>query len=45
MDKVFNYDNCTVKVHIPEIKNKNLHKATEEFMREVLKERGERNEC
>lgn len=40
MDKVFNHSNCTVTVHIPETKNKKLHKATEEFLKRVIKERG-----
>lgn len=44
MDKTYKFDNCTVTVHIPETRNKDLNEATEKFMKEVFKERGERDE-
>lgn len=45
MEKTYNYSNCTVRVHIPEIKNnERIRKASEKFMRQVLKERGESDE-
>ena len=35
--KLFEYSNCTVTVHKQEGNSANLHKATEKFLREVLK--------
>jgi hypothetical protein len=40
MDKVFCYPNAVVHIVIPDnYPNKTIHKATEEFMRKVIKER------
>lgn len=36
--KIFEYSNCTIKVHKSEDKAK-LHKATEKFLREVIKDK------
>lgn len=36
--KIFNYSNCVITVHRPKkVKDKQLHKATENFLREVIK--------
>lgn len=38
MDKMLNYPNAVVHIVIPsEQSNKTIHKATEEFMRKVIK--------
>ena len=45
MEKTYNYDNCTVKVHIPndEEFQERLRKASETFMRKVIHERNNQN--
>jgi hypothetical protein len=35
--KIFEYSNCTIKVHKSEDNLAKLHKATENFLREVIK--------
>lgn len=35
-DKVFNYENCKVIVHIPEDNQKVVREATEKFLKELL---------
>lgn len=37
--KIFEYSNCTIKVHRSEDNLANLHKATEKFLKEVIKEK------
>lgn len=34
---LFQYSNCTIKVHKQEENLANLHKATEKFLKEVIK--------
>lgn len=38
-EKIFKYGNCTIKVHKQESNLAKLHKATENFLREVIKEK------
>jgi hypothetical protein len=35
--EVFEYSNCTIKVHKQGDDSANLHKATEKFLKEVIK--------
>ena len=37
--KIFEYSNCTVTVHRQESNSTKLHKATEKFLREVIKDK------
>lgn len=37
--RVFNFENCTVRVHIPEGNQKVVEKATTEFLKQVIRER------
>jgi hypothetical protein len=36
-EKIFEYSNCTVTVHRQQSNSAKLHKATEKFLREVIK--------
>ena len=36
-ERIFEYSNCTIKVHKQESNSTKLHKATEKFLREVIK--------
>lgn len=38
-ERVFEYSNCTVTVHIPKDNQKRVHKATEKFLKEVINEK------
>ena len=44
MDKVFNYENCTVVVHMGDNSQKVVEQATEIFLKRLL-EREVLNEC
>lgn len=37
--RVFNFEDCTVRVHIPEGNQKVVEKATTEFLKQVIRER------
>jgi hypothetical protein len=39
MDKEINYPNAVVHIVIPDDSRATIHKATEEFMKKVIKER------
>ena len=38
MSKIYNYGNCVINIVIPNTSSKTVHKATEQFLRKVVKE-------